>query len=113
MFPRTALVTGGASGIGAAIVGLLRDEGAEVRALDLSDGFDVSDPAAWEEVGPVELACLNAGVVTGEGNMAALTDAQYRRILGANVDGVVLGTRRLAASCNRAARSWRRRRWRG
>ena len=63
MFPRTALVTGGASGIGAAIVGLLRDEGAEVRALDLSDGFDVSDPAAWEEVGPVELACLNAGVV--------------------------------------------------
>ncbi|TML89796.1 MAG: SDR family oxidoreductase [Actinobacteria bacterium] len=96
MFPRTALVTGGASGIGAAIVGLLRDEGAEVRALDLSDGFDVSDPAAWEEVGPVELACLNAGVVTGEGNMAALTDAQYRRILGANVDGVVLGTRRLS-----------------
>jgi NAD(P)-dependent dehydrogenase (short-subunit alcohol dehydrogenase family) len=96
MFPRTALVTGGASGIGAAIVALLRAEGAEVSVLDLSDGFDVSDPTAWEEVGPVELACLNAGVVTGEGDVAALTDAQYRRILGANVDGVVLGTRRLS-----------------
>jgi NAD(P)-dependent dehydrogenase (short-subunit alcohol dehydrogenase family) len=96
MFPRTALVTGGASGIGAAIVALLRAERAEVSVLDLSGGFDVSDPTAWEEVGPVELACLNAGVVTGEGDVAALTDMQYRRILGANVDGVVLGTRRLS-----------------
>ena len=65
MFPRMALVTGGASGIGAAIVDLLRAEGAEVQVLDLDNGFDVSD-------------------------------LQYRRILGANVDGVVFGTRRLA-----------------
>src|SRR5438105_7550852 len=96
MFPRTALVTGGASGIGAAIVELLEAEGADVQVLDLSDGFDVSDPAAWEAVGPVELACLNAGVVTGEGELAELSDDAYRRILGANVDGVVLGARRLA-----------------
>jgi NAD(P)-dependent dehydrogenase (short-subunit alcohol dehydrogenase family) len=96
MFPRTALVTGGASGIGAALVELLRQEGAEVQALDLRDGFDVADPAAWEQVGPVELACLNAGVETGESELARVSDAAYRRILGANVDGVVLGTRRLA-----------------
>src|SRR6478672_202854 len=96
MFPRTAIVTGGASGIGAALVGLLRAEGAAVQALDLRDGFDVSDPAAWEAVGPVELACLNAGVETGESDLARVSDEAYRRILGANVDGVVLGTRRLA-----------------
>jgi len=95
-FPSTALVTGGASGIGAATVALLERGGAEVQVLDLSDGFDVGDPAAWESVGPVELAFLNAGVATGERDVAALTDEQYRRALGANVDGVVFGVRRLA-----------------
>jgi NAD(P)-dependent dehydrogenase (short-subunit alcohol dehydrogenase family) len=96
MFPRTALVTGGASGIGAAIVDLLRSEGAEVQALDLADGFDVSDPPAWETVGAVELACLNAGVTTGEQDVSRLSEDAYRRILGANLDGVVFGVRRLA-----------------
>ena len=64
--------------------------------LDLADGFDVSDPAAWEAVGPVDFAALNAGVTTGEGDVSKLTDEQYRRILAANVDGVVNGVRRLA-----------------
>ncbi|MGH9104981.1 MAG: SDR family NAD(P)-dependent oxidoreductase [Acidimicrobiales bacterium] len=96
MFPRTALVTGGASGIGAAIARLLRQEGAAVRELNLGDGFDVADPVAWEAVGPVELACLNAGVATGESSLVALSDAAYRRVLGANLDGVVFGTRRMA-----------------
>ncbi len=96
MFPRTALVTGGASGIGAAIVDLLRSEGAEVQALDLADGFDVSDAQAWDTVSAVELACLNAGVTTGEQDVSRLSDDAYRRILGANLDGVVFGVRRLA-----------------
>jgi NAD(P)-dependent dehydrogenase (short-subunit alcohol dehydrogenase family) len=91
-----ALVTGGASGIGAAIAELLEAEGAEVRVLDLRDGFDVADPAAWEQVGAVDLACLNAGVVTGEADVTRLTDEQYRRVLAVNVDGVVFGVRRLA-----------------
>jgi NAD(P)-dependent dehydrogenase (short-subunit alcohol dehydrogenase family) len=96
LFPRTALVTGGASGIGRAIVERLEREGTEVRVLDLQDGFDVSDPSAWESVGPVDLACLNAGVTTGSTDVRDLTDEQYRRILDANIDGVVLGVRRLA-----------------
>ena len=96
MFPETALVTGGASGIGAAIVERLRADGAAVRVLDLTDGFDVSDSSAWESVEGVQLGCLNAGIGTGEGDVREVSDAQYRRIVGANVDGVVFGVRRLA-----------------
>jgi len=96
LFPETALVTGGAAGIGRAIVQRLEAEGADVRVLDLRDGFDVSDPAAWETVEPAELACLNAGVVTRTGELAALSDEEYRRVVGANLDGVVYGVRRLA-----------------
>ena len=91
-----ALVTGGALGIGRAIVDALERDGADVEVLDLATGFDVGDSEAWEEVGAADVACLNAGVVTGEGDIASLTDEQYRRALTANVDGVVLGTRRMA-----------------
>jgi NAD(P)-dependent dehydrogenase (short-subunit alcohol dehydrogenase family) len=96
VFPRAALVTGGASGIGAAIVAQLRADGADVLVLDIADGFDVADPAAWESVEAVELACLNAGVTTGETDIAEVSDEAYARIRGANLDGVVYGVRRLA-----------------
>jgi NAD(P)-dependent dehydrogenase (short-subunit alcohol dehydrogenase family) len=91
----TALVTGSAGGIGSAIVKKLRKEGFEVRELDLVNGFDVTNPEAWEHVGSVDLACLNAGVLTGSEDVATLTDDQYRRAVGVNVDGVVFGVRRL------------------
>jgi NAD(P)-dependent dehydrogenase (short-subunit alcohol dehydrogenase family) len=85
-----ALVTGGEGGIGRAIRARLESEGWEVRSLDLVDGFDVTDPAAWRSVEAVDLACLNAGVLTGE-----LTVESYRRAVSVNVDGVVLGVLRL------------------
>ena len=94
--PRSALVTGGSGGIGVAIVARLEAEGYEVHTLDLATGFDVTDPAAWEDIPDVQLACLNAGVVTGSIDITDLTDEQYRRIVGVNVDGVVFGTRALA-----------------
>jgi len=94
--PGRALVTGGEGGLGLAIRARLEAEGYDVESLDLRTGFDVSDPAAWERVGPVDLACLNAGVLTGEGDVRRLTDEQYRRAVAVNVDGVVFGVRRLA-----------------
>jgi len=88
-------VTGGRGGIGRAIADALGD--AEVVVADLPE-FDVGDPAAWRSVdGPFDAAFLNAGVTTGESDVAALTDEQYRRIVAANVDGIVFGVRECAA----------------
>ena len=85
-----ALVTGGEGGIGRAIRARLEAEGYDVQSLDVVDGFDVSDPSAWEGVGPVDVACLNAGVVAAD-----LSYESYRRTVSVNVDGVVLGVLRL------------------
>jgi NAD(P)-dependent dehydrogenase (short-subunit alcohol dehydrogenase family) len=87
---RSAVVTGGASGIGAAVVRALEAEGASVESLDLTTGFDVSDPDAWRAVDGVDFAFLNAGVGGSGDDLAG-----YRRMLGANVDGVVFGVRRM------------------
>ena len=59
-------------------------------------GFDVTDPAQWDAVGPVDVACLNAGVLGGEADPAEISLETYRRAMAVNVDGVVLGVRRLA-----------------
>jgi len=82
-----ALVTGGEGGIGRAIRARLESEGYDVESLDLVNGFDVSDPAAWERVDAVDIACLNAGVL----------GVDYRRAVAVNVDGVVYGVQRLAS----------------
>jgi NAD(P)-dependent dehydrogenase (short-subunit alcohol dehydrogenase family) len=113
---KVAVITGGASGIGRATVQRFAAEGASVVVVDRNadagevaakevDGrfvaADVGSPADWHAIvdaaqsafGGVDIAYLNAGVTTGEPNIDALTDDQYRRIMGANVDGVVFGAR--------------------
>ncbi len=93
-----ALVTGAASGIGRAIADRLSASGYEVVATDVGE-LDVSDPAAWAaqaaRLDRLDVACLNAGVITGTASVAELTDEQYRRIVRVNADGVVFGVRAL------------------
>lgn len=105
---QNALVTGAASGIGAAAVELLRARGYRVLAVDLTPGAgivtsDVADPAAWarlaalvrDEMGELHLAHLNAGVPSRQPNIAELTDHQFERTMAVNLGGVVYGVRAL------------------
>ena len=110
-----ALVTGGASGIGAATCELLAADGARVVVADVDEErgaavadrvgglfvrCDVADPDssaaavafAVAEYGGLDLVHLNAGMSTGCGVGDDFDLASYRRAVGVNLDGVVLGT---------------------
>jgi len=62
---KTAVVTGGAKGIGAATAKLLREAGARVEVLDVSTGCDVTDEAqvsgALSRIGTLDILVNNAG----------------------------------------------------
>jgi NAD(P)-dependent dehydrogenase (short-subunit alcohol dehydrogenase family) len=112
---KVALITGASSGIGRLTAARLADEGAAVIVADVAVDagrqaadelggrfveLDVADPIRWAaaldevlEARALHIAHLNAGVSTGEGDITQLTDEQYRRIMGVNVDGVVFGVR--------------------
>jgi NAD(P)-dependent dehydrogenase (short-subunit alcohol dehydrogenase family) len=98
-----AIVTGGEGGLGRAMRARLEREGYEVESLDLTNGFDVTDPGAWERIGSVDLACLNAGILTAERNVRELSAEDYRKAVAVNVDGVVLGVLRLARVMERGS----------
>ena len=90
-----ALVTGGRGGIGSAIVDALGD--ADVVVVDLPE-FDVGDPEAWRSLGgEFDAAFLNAGTSVGFADPAELSNEDWQRILRANLEGVVFGTRELAS----------------
>jgi NAD(P)-dependent dehydrogenase (short-subunit alcohol dehydrogenase family) len=62
---KVAVVTGGAKGLGAATVKLMREAGATAHSLDLADGVDVTDEAqvkaAFARIGPFDILVNNAG----------------------------------------------------
>ncbi|MFF2390609.1 SDR family NAD(P)-dependent oxidoreductase [Agromyces sp. NPDC058104] len=101
-----AVVTGGASGIGAAIAGRLRSGGARVAVFDLAPdaaphadlavAVDIADDASVRagvdrvvaEFGRLDVVVNNAGI-GAQGDIAANDDDEWRRVLDVNVLGTV------------------------
>jgi 2-dehydro-3-deoxy-L-rhamnonate dehydrogenase (NAD+) len=98
---RTALVTGGMSGLGAATASRLRDEGVRVLTADVAAGadirLDVADEAALaglaDLVGPIDILVNSAGVVGPNMALVDTTPHAWRRTFDVNVLGTV-GTMR-------------------
>jgi NAD(P)-dependent dehydrogenase (short-subunit alcohol dehydrogenase family) len=108
-----AIVTGGASGIGAACVSQLRGAGARVVSLDLADApeadwsvrADIADEdavgagvsEAVAQLGGLDVAVLSAGV-GGSAPLLDMTTQEWDRVLNVNLRGAFVSLR----ECGRA-----------
>jgi 2-dehydro-3-deoxy-L-rhamnonate dehydrogenase (NAD+) len=102
---RVALVTGGASGIGAAAVDLLRASGANVAVFDLdsdsvpddvlslqgdvtrSDEADAAVEKVTAELGGLDVLVCSAGVGGESVRAAEMPDEEWHRVFAINCDG--------------------------
>jgi NAD(P)-dependent dehydrogenase (short-subunit alcohol dehydrogenase family) len=112
---KVALITGGASGIGAACARTLAREGAKVAVADIDDArgaalaesigglyshLDVTDEAAWpgvigaveKEFGRLDILVANAGIAIF-GSVLEMSLADWRRQNAVNIDGVFLSVK--------------------
>ncbi len=119
---RTALVTGGASGIGLGIAEALVGEGARVVLCDWNEGwleratdrlgdaviaqhFDVRDRDGWQTAkraaedafGPVEILINNAGVMSGQFELADTPVGDFDRLIGIMLVGMFNGIHTFAS----------------
>jgi len=115
---KVALVTGGASGIGAACAEILAKEGAAVVITDLQDAkgadlarglggrsqflhHDVTSEEEWIEViarverdfSRLDILVNNAGIGLGSPSITTMSLADFRRQQAVNVEGVFLGVK--------------------
>ena len=103
---RTAVVTGGAQGIGAAIVKRLQTSGAKVVIWDLdgSPKVDVADPAsvqaaaerAVKELGKVDVLVNNAGIAGMAKPVVDYPIDEWKRVIDIDLTGPFLCCRALA-----------------
>jgi len=124
---KVALVTGGASGIGAGCARVLAREGATVVITDLQDPrgealaeelggaarylhHDVTSEDAWVDVvatvdrdlGRLDILVNNAGIAIGCPSISEMTLADWRRQQAVNVEGVFLGVKHCLPLMRRA-----------
>jgi NAD(P)-dependent dehydrogenase (short-subunit alcohol dehydrogenase family) len=94
---RTALVTGGMSGLGAASAERLRADGVTVITLDRAAGADVvvdlTDGPALEvacaDLGPVDIVVNSAGINGPSSPLVDTTPDEWRQVFEVNVLGTV------------------------
>ena len=95
------VVTGGARGIGARLVGELRERGAEVISTDILPGCDivcdVSDEAdviaLFDQVGDIDGLVNNAALLVGRRPFQEIPIDEWDRMMAVNVRGTFLCAR--------------------
>ncbi|HYX01997.1 MAG TPA: SDR family oxidoreductase [Reyranella sp.] len=108
LLDKVAIVTGGASGIGAASAALLAGEGARVVIADLQAGrdgpgrfvpHDVTVEESWKALladvlgkeGRLDIMVNNAGIAGGPGTIETTTVGNWQQVQAVNSEGVFLG----------------------